>query len=466
MTSPDPRGLASWVRASGWLENDALLGELTWARRCEQAFAAAGLDRRRELPRRTDPFDLGKAGWGIVLPADRGGRVRQCLLPLIDRRRQQAGNRFQELWYQPGDLGRDFLEKRNRVAPGTIDSTRLPYYLLLVGGPDEIPFEFQYHLNVSHAVGRLGFEELAEYGCYARSVVDAERRQVDRSRTATLFMVENGDAGTRALARHLVQPLAERATRWAPGWKIDLRSGTRASKSDLVRLLVGPKTPTFLLTAGHGRSWPPGSPEQEAYQGALVCQDWSRQEPSTPAQYLHAGDIGPTVRLPGLMAFLTACHGVGTPVLDNFPDDADKGERKPRAIAPRPFLARLPQALLSHGALAVMGHVDRGWTLSYSWPLGDGHYQEAVRTLEDTLEQLFGGERVGHAMRPLYRRFCSLAAQLSEIVDRQRYGVKVDEERFSLLWTAYGDARNLLLLGDPAVCLTARRTTAKRGWRR
>ena len=93
-----------------------------------------------------DPLELGEVGWGVVFAPDVGPEVRDALRPLLDLRRQQAGALFRdfpaEKAYRPTDSYLDFLG-RSGAGPGPADPEKVPYYLLLVGGPESIPFEFQ-----------------------------------------------------------------------------------------------------------------------------------------------------------------------------------------------------------------------------------------------------------------------------------------------------------------------------------
>ena len=104
---------------------------------------------------------------------------------------------------------------------------------------------------------------------------------------------------------------------------------------------------------------------QLAEQGRHLCQDWpGLGTPPRPEHCLRAADIDDDAQLHGLVAFLFACHGAGTPAVDPFLADRSKSLVP---IAGRPFVAALPQRLLSHPngpALAAIGHVERAWGYS------------------------------------------------------------------------------------------------------
>src|SRR6202008_3505939 len=116
-----------------------------------------------------DPVKLAESGWGVVFHADAGADGRSALEPLLARRRVQAGDRFAELDYRRGEQMRDWYD-RHGISAGSVDPEILPYYLLLVGPPDLIPFEFQYLVGIEYAVGRVAFATPDESQRYARSI--------------------------------------------------------------------------------------------------------------------------------------------------------------------------------------------------------------------------------------------------------------------------------------------------------
>lgn len=457
--------------AAGWKGQRNAADELVLCREYEQGTAEDWKRKRerRELPSDVDPHDLKEAGWGVVFSQDVHPMAQAHLQRLLDERKDQAGGRaedggrYKEITYYRDESPRRFLWYRNGESAGTLDPRVMPYYLLLVGGPEEIPFDVQYQLSINHAVGRLDFRDPADYRRYVDRVLEAEESGCDLPRRATVFSVENDDDETLPLlSRYLIEPLMKDLTGCAD-WELARRLPERAYKRDLAELLGGAETPGLLLASCHGKRMPCGHPRQEDWQGALLCQDWpgpKKCSRATPEHFFQAEDLPADADLRGLVAFLFACYGAGTPVLDNFPDERgavhSPADCADLLIAPRPFTARLPQALLRQGALGVVGHVDRGWTLSFLWE-GEGRSITASRSLIDSLKMLLKGDRLGHALRPLVRRYSNLAAQLVEPMEQVRNGYETDEETLGMQWTAHNDARNFILLGDPAVYLLGKR---------
>jgi hypothetical protein len=129
------------------------------------------------LPLDVDPANPARAGWAIVLPAGASTEFKAAVQPLIDRRKSVVPpDRCKVLEYRPGETMKKWLA-RHTVAPGSVVPTKVPYYVTLVGGPEEIPFDFQYLLDVEYAVGRLAFDQLDGYRQYAESVKKYETAQ-------------------------------------------------------------------------------------------------------------------------------------------------------------------------------------------------------------------------------------------------------------------------------------------------
>jgi hypothetical protein len=412
-----------------------------------------------------DPEDLAQAGWAIVAAESTPPDVLDALEPLFAYRAQQAGTRFRRCagadGYRTGDTKRQFLARFGMASGSPANPDKFPYYVLLVGGPEEIPFEFQYQLDVQYAVGRLSFDTPIEYAWYARAVLDSETMagQGDTPPNAdsvAFFGPRNrADRATQLSATQLVAPLADEVRPLGPQPRIEVSLGAEADKQRLLELLCGPAAPGLLFVAGHGVGFPGDDRRQRDAQGALLCQDWPGpllwNRPLTKDFYVAAADIGDDLTATPRIVFAFACYGAGTPSGDDYAHLLGAHDIRAPNV---PFVARLPQRLLGHprgNTLAFVGHVERAWGCAFVSP-ATGASRE---TFWSALQAMLAGWRVGHAMEFFNDRYSALAAELSDILDgAKKYGTALDELAIAGLWTENNDARSYVLLGDPAVRLT------------
>ncbi len=416
-------------------------------------------DPTRKPARDVDPKKLSSSGWAVIFPQEPPPGVREELAPFLEHRRSQATeeheNYYRELKYIPGETKKMFLDRLG-VEPGPAHPDQLPYYIMIVGDPTAIPQQFQYLLDMQYAVGRLHFGTPADYGRYAHSVIEVERGQSHVRPELDFFTVcHENDEATRRSAEKLIEPLCRELSRSRSNWQ--LRHGEQGCKAELARLLGGGETPAFLFTSAHGLAFPSGHPLQAKHQGAILCQEWLGPKiPAKREHYFAADDVPDGATLQGLIAFHFGCFSAGTPEFDNYP--SLKPMRSRRRLAPSPFLAPLAQRLLSHpngGALAVLGHVDRAWSRSFGSGKGKGLYH-----IQSFFKDLLDGHPVGSATDWLNERFAELSTELTETLNQWKdpagprdEGMKMDQIQMARLWRANNDARNFVVLGDPAVRL-------------
>ena len=409
-----------------------------------------------------DPTKLAEAGWGVIFAHDADPGIKEALQPLLDLRAAQAGVHFR--CYEAGEGYRPHESKdkwltRHGIGPGPADPEKVPYYLLIVGSPDKIPYRFQSELDVEYAVGRIHFTTLAEYEMYAQAV---RRTEVEHppARGLTMFSVINpDDRHTECIDEQLTTPLLKALRTRYPQWVEELRIGPHATKAALTELLRTSVPPSLLFCTGHGVTFPFDDPRRETQQGALLCADWpgpAQGSGPIPADfYFSANDLTPDMNLTGMIAFLWASYGGGTPQVDQFAEQAF-GERM--KFAERPFLAQLPVKMLGrpYGALAVVGLIDQAWTYSSSYEKPE----TAQRlTFENVLSRLFEGYPLGAALEYFSNRYAEFATVLSDEMEAIKFSDRRDDPyEIAGLWTANNDARNLMLIGDPAVRLMRRGT--------
>jgi hypothetical protein len=401
-----------------------------------------------------EELDLAQAGWGLILPEHGDPEVERQLGPLIEHRRRQAGRisgrRFQVYrgarGYQHGLGSSDFRELRGG-ALGAVDPDRMPYYLLLAGGPEEIPFHFQFGLDVRHAVGRVCFDTPEEYHRYATSVVEYERSKENTlQRDLALFASRPiGDRVAEALADDLVGGLGSALDGRPVGrWRVTSTVGKDATRQRLAQLVGGAGRADLLFVACHGASYEPGESELRARQGAVLCQ------PAGGAHHFFSGDDlarRPRSSFRGLISVLFGCYSGGTPAPEDGPELI--GRQPPRRFAP-PFVARLPQRLLAHpggGALAVIAQVGLACGFSFC-----GHHNTLqLNNFEDLLRRLMHGETVGRAAELMNLQAADLSIELWRRLDAEVLQAHENPDRLIRLYIAMEDARRYLVLGDPAV---------------
>ncbi len=417
-----------------------------------------------------DATQLDQAGWAVIFPSGSNPAIKEALGELLQLRQGQAGERFQvyegDDGFKPGETKEQFF-KRHKVGGGPADPEQMPYYVLIVASPEEIPYEFQYQLDVMRGVGRIHFDTLDDYASYARSVKLAETGQVKLPRRAGFFGVANSDdKATELSSKYLISPLYHNLQKQQPfvrwiedgdvrrksqlDWQFDSFLAEYATKAQLGRLLGGDQTPALLFTASHGMEFPTGDSRQIPHQGALLCQDWSGPRqwlgPISQDLYFAGDDVAGDTNVLGLVAFMFACFGAGTPRLDQFAKQAQEAQRQ--VIAPHNFIGGLPKRLLSRGALAVVGHVERAWGYSFLAP-GVG---AQTGTFESTLLQLFSGDPVGWATESINMRYADLATALTTILEELEYDSNyINSYDLAQKWTEHNDSRGYVVIGDPAV---------------
>jgi len=426
------------------------------------------------------PLDLLKqidqietVGWGILYHKEEDPEVLKALRPLIDHRSAQIKNPaiVHELTYGEHGAAQSVAHwlDQHGLAIGSMDPTKVPFYLLIIGSPERIPFAFGHLLDLQYAVGRLHFATAAEYARYANSVITYERGEIHNRKEMLFFApFDETDRAIKASATQLVNPLiASFGTQsggiaTSAGFQTKALLGKDATKAALHQLLV-PESPTIeppalLFSATHGAEWKLADERQLTTQGALVCQRNGKDHPLRPEEYFSAADLPDEAQVHGLITFFFACYGAGTPTHYRYLDNKQVTQKKrnPPRLAASPFIAALPQRLLAHpngGALACIGHVDKVFTTSF---MSQGR-EPRLDAFRSGLTGLLAGKPVGLALMDFNDRFAMKSAELSGRIDA---GEAALSDKMIYDWLIRNDAEGYLLLGDPAVCLKPEQMTA------
>jgi hypothetical protein len=240
-----------------------------------------------------------------------------------------------------------------------------------------------------------------------------------------------------------------RTLRGFRGFEVEGLLAAEASKARLAGALAGQDggRPALLFTGSHGIRVGDDEVRAREENGALVCQDRPGFGETLPEHLFRAADLAPELDLSGVIHYLFACYGAGCPAVDNF-DAMPDGSAVP--LLPQPIVSRLAQAMLRRGALAVLGHVDRAWTYSFQNTRSVAQVQE----MRNVMVRLMKGERLGRALEDFNKRWAILSAELQETQALVNAGIAAAKPAgIANRWVARNDARNYIVVGDPAVRL-------------
>lgn len=426
--------------------------------------------------------NLDETGWGVLFGNNVPKEYKEALQPLLDKRYDDC-HRNDKLFkvfdgdkggYRTGDSAEDWAKRINpRIEMGPVKPSRgVPFYILIVADANDIPYEFQYSLDMNWGVGRVWFNSADEVRQYAASVVAYETTGVPTTRQMAVFSPRNdNDAATGVLHDFLVQPMLHNPDPIGDDDPLLLQPFLegQATAEQFAAILQGKidhGPPALLFTGSHGMAFQADDDHLRWRQGSIVLQGWQGGRAPARSEYFPAKDIPDDAKVHGMIHFQFACYGMGWPAADSYNYTGDA----PETISNwGPGVARFPQCLCSHangGALASLGHIDRAYTGLFLDTKDLANPDPAAATpqldgLTRVLNRLVHGERVGWATDQMNLRWASLSVPLSQqLAFKANKHPSYDPDRLRDAWIARDDARNYVVFGDPAVRLRSDLLTA------
>jgi hypothetical protein len=411
--------------------------------------------REIELTPGVDLRDPKAAGWTFVVNGDDPdlSDIVDTLRPLAELRGMADPSR-PLIFRSDDDWGEWMIDNYTSV-----DTQSLPHYVMVVGGPDQVPFHFQALFDTAASVGRVDLP-ISDLKAYVDKLIRLETAaEPGTLKQAVVFAPDagqqpDGQYDPTYFSRHyMAEPLAA-YIETKLGFQTTSIMGDDATKANFVNALTGAQ-PALVYTASHGL----GAPDQEldiekVVNGAICCQ----QSADTPelTDWLFMGQDVPIDQpfMEGAVLFQFACFGYGTPAESDFMHWLGQEEINAKAD----FVAALPKHLLAHprGPIAFVGHVDTAWLHGFddpNQPFPLEVWDKRISPFVQALNRLLTVEPVGRAMGTMNERYSTTNAILTGTYDKlQRGRMQPTPEFWSKLAETFitrSDAQNYMVFGDP-----------------
>ncbi len=402
-----------------------------------------------------DPRD---AGWSFLVNGADPQRddIERIMEPLAQHR--GMANIKEPLLYngEPADKWFDWLQ--DNYYELDLEGKQVPHYVLIVGGPNQIPFRFQSILDTVASVGRIAFDTLDDLKNYVEKLIRIETAAEPLVTKEAIFFATDGGSQdpTYYSRKYMAEPLVE-SVQDRLGFATRKILGDDAKKMNL-KAALSAGNPALVYTASHGLL-AAGQPidVQKRYNGAICCQHTGE----LTLDSLFSADDVPLDRpfLEGAVFFQFACFGYGTPAESDYTHWLDG---VPEKYTDSDFVAALPKRLLAHprGPIAFIAHLDSAWLHAFAdteAPDILDRWHTRIEPFKKAVDQLLSVQPTGLAMANMNQRYSLCNAVITNTYDRERRGslrwTPELEARFLDNWIIRSDAQNYMILGDPAACL-------------
>lgn len=427
----------------------------------ERSLRAAPPVRQRFLADFEPSLDLHnwedeRVGWGIVALAPPGvgddvlkdnGDLPESVRELIKKRENAPVFRF-----RPGPRGHQYLTNYRsnadfEIAQSGIGTERLPQYLLILGGPENVPWTIQFLLNSRRFVGRLPLSG-ADLDNYIRHLLDDWKESEAQTNQTLVWATDYGYPDITELMRSVIaKPVQDKyANNPKIGENAALRERESATRENLAEALKS--KPGLIVSTSHGLIGPLSAPDQIFKQiGALVDQSRHVLDPVKLLEFWQPD---------GAIWYAHACCSAGTDGARQFQDlasgDSELGLTLAALKKAGPAIAPLPVHLLAakKPARAFIGHVEPTFdcTLrnSQTGELFTGPIIEALYT------QLLQGSSAGIAIQYLLAPLASVHSSYLNM--RQNFDGSSAMYAQMFNYSLRGsDLEGTVLMGDPTVKL-------------
>jgi len=408
-------------------------------------------------------------GWGLVLPENEGlaeaERATAADAPEPIRELLAARRLAPVLRYRPehleGFVRRYYADRALQdlslasSKPG-VGVGCLPRYLLLYGGPDVIPWKFQYVANMSRYVGRLSLAGAA-LERYVRALLDDWQGMPCDPRAPVVWSVNHGGSDITALMDAAISRKVFAAYEGDPQNDLPRRQalfGADATAAQLTQTLAA-TSPALVVTTSHGMTGPLNDPQRLVDQLGLLVD--AQHALLDPAALLASWSPN------GAIWYAHACCSAGSDAPSAFAGLLDAASSVTTVLttvasASGARVAPMPERLLGaeRPLRAFVGHVEP----TFDWTLRNPETgQPLVHSLQQALyNSLYRQDRrtpIAFALAEVYKEAGEFLAQWLAALDAVNGNQPKARERALYRQLVAMDRQHAVVLGDPTVALPA-----------